>query len=108
VTETGPTSSDVALHTFSQVLALHTTGSGATVTGAELNVPVATSCTIPFFVVAGFGLMEMDSSVRGEPPQLLKAKPNTSTEIVQRLLLRGEVRSIFDTSRACRSPISTA
>jgi hypothetical protein len=97
LTEIGPiTAGVVALQTSSQVLALHTTGSGVTVTGAELKVPVAASCTVPFFTAAGSGLIEIDSSTRLLPPQLVNANPNKRMGIIQRPVLRRGIHFIFD------------
>jgi hypothetical protein len=68
------------LQTLSQELCDQFTGRGDTVTGAELNVPVATSWIVPFLATAGLGLMEIDWSTRFDPPQLVTNSPQRSRE----------------------------
>jgi len=81
LTEIGPmTLGPATLHRLSHGLCDQSTGSGVTVTGAELNVPVATSCAVPFLATAGLGLMEIDSSTRLEPPQLATNNPQSKRE----------------------------
>jgi hypothetical protein len=81
-TEIGPITAGVAvLHTLSQVLCDQSTGSGVTVTGAELNVPVAINWAVPSLATAGFGLIEIDSSTRlAPPPQLVTNNPQNKKE----------------------------